>query len=219
MVLATLLATALPTATAVDDPRRVELIGQARAGSVETPAGPRSERTYPSQELAADDWLDRSNGLSTRLGGPVATPLPTPVPVDPDATPLAAPPAPEHARATSLLFPVPGGWVSQPFRAGHEGLDIAAPVGSPVVAASGGTVTWAGWRNNGGGLVIEITHGNGMATVYNHLGSIGVAAGQVLPAGAVIGGMGCSGACRGPHVQFDVRVNGVLVDPRSLLRG
>lgn len=164
-------------------------------------------------------------------GSKPSTPLPTPVPVDPDATPLPAPVHVEENAApfagapaqptvgigSGLTFPVPGGWVSQGFRAGHLGIDIAAAPGMPVVASEGGLVTWAGWRNNGGGLVVEIDHGNGMTTVYNHLGSIGVSAGQSVGRGGQIAGMGCTGVCFGPHVQFDVRINGRLIDPSSLL--
>ncbi len=107
--------------------------------------------------------------------------------------------------------------MSQNFRAGHEGVDIAAPPGSAVVAADGGVVTWAGWRNNGGGIVIEIDHGNGVITAYNHLGSAWVATGQYVGRGGPIGAMGCTGVCFGPHVQFDVRINGRLIDPSSIL--
>jgi murein DD-endopeptidase MepM/ murein hydrolase activator NlpD len=81
------------------------------------------------------------------------------------------------------------------------------------VAAQGGTVTWAGWRNNGGGYVISIDHGNGMRTVYNHLDSIWVSAGQYVGAGQGIGGVGCTGICTGPHVHFEVIVNGVIDNP------
>ena len=151
-----------------------------------------------------------------------ATPLPTPVPVDPAATPLAAPmqgiaTAGLQQTSPALSFPVPGGSISQPFRIGHEGVDIAAVPGVPVIAAASGTVVSAGWRNNGGGLVVEIEHPGGLNTVYNHLGSIGVTAGQTVARGAVIGGMGCSGVCYGPHIQFDVRVAGRLVNPATLL--
>jgi murein DD-endopeptidase MepM/ murein hydrolase activator NlpD len=117
---------------------------------------------------------------------------------------------------TQLAFPVPGGSLSQFYRAGHEGVDIAAAAGSRVVAAEAGMVVSAGWRNNGGGLVVEIDHANGVNTVYNHLGSIAVVAGQWVGRGQLIGGMGCSGVCYGPHIQFDVRVGGRLVDPMTL---
>jgi murein DD-endopeptidase MepM/ murein hydrolase activator NlpD len=113
----------------------------------------------------------------------------------------------------ALVWPVPAGSISQYYHAGHLALDIAAPYGSQIVAAQGGTVTWAGWRNNGGGYVISINHGNGMSTVYNHLGSIWVSVGQYVGAGQGIGGVGCTGICTGPHVHFEVIVNGVIDNP------
>lgn len=156
------------------------------------------------------------------------SPLPTPVAVDPNATPLPGPPstgttttgvAPTTRNAApppatgSLVWPVPAGTITQYYHAGHLALDIAAPYGSQIVAAQGGTVTWAGWRNNGGGYVISITHGNGMTTVYNHLGSIWVSPGQYVGAGQGIGGVGCTGMCTGPHVHFEVVVNGISDNP------
>lgn len=171
-------------------------------------------------------------------------PMPTPVPVDPDATPLPAPgdgssvgatvtegpssggnepTAPstrvaQPARAPrGLVWPVPGGSITQYFNAGHLALDIAAPYGSQVVASQAGTVTWAGWRNNGGGIVVSIDHGNGMTTVYNHLGSAWVSPGQYVGAGQGIAGVGCTGMCTGPHVHYEVIVNGVFDNPLRYL--
>ena len=157
------------------------------------------------------------------------TPRPTPVPVDPDATPLAPPTtaigqaagtsgapstrAAAPAAPMSLVWPVPGGSVSQYFHAGHLALDIAAPYGNQVVAAQGGVVTWAGWRNNGGGWVVSIDHGNGMRTTYNHLGTIYVSTGQYVAAGQLIAPVGCTGVCTGPHVHFELHVNGVIDNP------
>ena len=161
--------------------------------------------------------------LASRSGSADTAPLPTPVPVDPDATPLAAPPAapvvvaPPAPAVAALGFPVPGGSISQPFRPGHEGVDIAAAPGVPVVAAEAGVVVSAGWRNNGGGLVVEIQHAGGLNTVYNHLGSIAVVSGQSVARASLIGGMGCSGVCYGPHIQFDVRVDGRLINPLELM--
>jgi murein DD-endopeptidase MepM/ murein hydrolase activator NlpD len=60
---------------------------------------------------------------------------------------------------------------------------------------------------------VSINHGNGMTTVYNHLGSIWVSAGQYVGAGQGIGGVGCTGICTGPHVHFEVIVNGVIDNP------
>ncbi|MEO5985782.1 MAG: M23 family metallopeptidase [Candidatus Limnocylindria bacterium] len=154
-------------------------------------------------------------------------PLPTPVAIDPNATPLAAPNSvgAVNSGPTSrgsgqafaiggLVWPVPVGSISQYYHAGHLALDIAAPYGSQVVAAQGGVVSSAGWRNNGGGNVISIDHGNGMTTVYNHLGSIWVSPGQAVGAGQGIGGVGCTGMCTGPHVHFEVIVNGVIDNPQ-----
>jgi murein DD-endopeptidase MepM/ murein hydrolase activator NlpD len=163
---------------------------------------------------------------AARAEPPADDPLATPVPLDPNATPLPAPPsvggttsgasarlAAPPAATGALVWPVPVGSISQYYHAGHLALDIAAPYGSQIVAAQGGTVTWAGWRNNGGGYVISIDHGNGMTTVYNHLGSIWVSPGQYVGAGQGIGGVGCTGICTGPHVHFEVIVNGIIDNP------
>jgi murein DD-endopeptidase MepM/ murein hydrolase activator NlpD len=174
--------------------------------------------------------LDRSaRSVIPQTSGP----LPQPVPVDPDATPLPGPPsvgststadggvttttrAPGPAPA-ALLWPVPGGSISQYYHAGHLALDIAAPYGTTIIAAQAGVVTSAGWRNNGGGNVISIDHGNGLITVYNHLGSIWVSPGQYVSAGQGIGGVGCTGMCTGPHVHFEVIANGVIDNPLRYL--
>ena len=183
------------------------------------------QQTLGLTGLPADETttLDRAARAET----PTDEPLATPVPIDPNATPLPAPEtsvggttsgpsgraASPPAATGALTWPVPVGSISQYYHAGHLALDIAAPYGSTVVAAQGGTVTWAGWRNNGGGYVISINHGNGMTTVYNHLGSIWVSPGQYVGAGQGIGGVGCTGICTGPHVHFEVIVNGVIDNP------
>ena len=121
------------------------------------------------------------------------------------------------AAPAALVWPVPAGSISQYYHAGHLALDIAASYGAQVSAAQAGVVTSAGWRNNGGGYVISIDHGNGMITVYNHLGSIWVSPGQYVAAGQGIGGVGCTGMCTGPHVHFEVIVNGVIDNPLRYL--
>jgi len=209
------------------DPGFIALISQARGAAEPTlNAAPITFDTEALNEEQAA--LDR--GAPAGIPG---TPLPTPVPLDPDATPLPAPgsgvgatsgssgPTNRGAVAApasgSLLWPVPAGSISQYYHAGHLALDIAAPYGSVVVAAQSGTVTWAGWRNNGGGNVIAIDHGNGMQTVYNHLGSIWVGVGTYVGAGQGIGAVGCTGMCTGPHVHFEVIVNGVIDNPLRYL--
>lgn len=193
-----------------------QLIPTVLANNVDPSASPSAPRLLSPAAQTVEDRSTLSGRSLARTAR--SAPLPTPFPVDPAATSLPAPPTrPFAGSGAQLAFPVPGGSVSQNFRAGHEGIDIAASPGRAVVAADAGLVTWAGWRNNGGGLVIEIDHGNGLTTAYNHLGSVWVAAGQYVGRGGPIGGMGCSGVCFGPHVQFDVRVNGRLINPSSIL--
>ena len=154
--------------------------------------------------------------------------LPTPTPAP---TPTAAPtakatprPVVVHAPVVtavvgngSLLWPVPGGVITQYFSAAHLALDIANSAGSPVLAAASGTVIWAGWRTNGGGLVVELDNGNGLHTVYNHLGAMLVGPGAVVARGQQIAKVGCTGNCTGPHVHFQVSINGVFVNPLRYL--
>jgi murein DD-endopeptidase MepM/ murein hydrolase activator NlpD len=199
-----------------------------------TPAG--SAQQFATSQFDTRDAdekaaiLDRSaRSVIPQTSGP----LPEPVPVDPDATPLPGPDgigsvstssggvttttrAPAAA-PTALVWPVVGGSISQYYHAGHLALDIAAPYGATVVAAQAGVVTWAGWKNNGGGNVISVDHGNGMITIYNHLGSIWVGPGAYVAAGQGIGGVGCTGMCTGPHVHFEVIVNGVIDNPLRYL--
>ena len=104
------------------------------------------------------------------------------------------------------------------FWSGHPGIDIAAGFGVPVWAASAGTVTIAqgGW-NGGYGNVVMIDHNNGYLTVYGHLSQINVSACESVSAGQGIGLAGSTGNSTGPHLHFEIRQNGVAVDPWYLL--
>lgn len=112
--------------------------------------------------------------------------------------------------------PVSGGYVSSSYgyrgREFHTGVDIALAYGSKVVAADGGTVSFAGWKGNYGKLVI-INHGNGMQTYYAHNSSLLVKAGQKVAKGEQIAKVGSTGRSSGPHCHFEVRVNGRHVNP------
>jgi murein DD-endopeptidase MepM/ murein hydrolase activator NlpD len=212
------------------DPAFIALISRARGAAA--PTVDSTPVTLGTDALSEEQSAFIDRGARAVIPGN-GSPLPTPVPVDPNATPLPAPQSGVGSTSGSsgslsnrtavvastgaLLWPVPGGVISQYYHAGHLALDIAAPYGSTVVAAAGGTVTWAGWRNNGGGYVVAIDHGNGMQTVYNHLGSIWVYVGQWVDAGQGIAGVGCTGMCTGPHVHFEVIVNGVIANPLRYL--
>lgn len=98
----------------------------------------------------------------------------------------------------------------------HEGIDVANAVGTPVVAAADGDVSFA-QAESGYGLTVKIEHGDGLETAYSHLSAITVTAGQTVAAGDRLGAMGCTGSCTGPHVHFEVRRSGAPADPRTVL--
>jgi murein DD-endopeptidase MepM/ murein hydrolase activator NlpD len=127
--------------------------------------------------------------------------------------------------AGSFTWPVTGtitspfGWRSNPFGGApdfHQGLDIAAPTGTTVTAAASGTVIMAQWYG-GYGNYISIDHGGGYSTGYGHLSAIYVANGQNVQRGQAIGAVGSTGASTGPHLHFEVRINGKAVDPAPRL--
>jgi murein DD-endopeptidase MepM/ murein hydrolase activator NlpD len=121
--------------------------------------------------------------------------------------------------AAGLIWPV-NGPVTSPFgmRWGrmHDGIDIGAPSGTPIHAAAAGTVIYAGWMEGYGNLVV-LDHGNGLSTAYAHQSSIAVGYGQTVTQGQVIGYVGSTGHSTGPHLHFEVRVNGSPVDPLGYL--
>lgn len=119
-----------------------------------------------------------------------------------------------------LSWPVSGGISSgYGYRGGefHAGIDITAGRGAPVRAAAGGRVVEAGWGGGYGNTVV-IDHGNGLATRYAHLSSISVRVGEAVGSGEVIGSVGSTGRATGPHLHFEVMVNGSRVNPLNYLR-
>jgi murein DD-endopeptidase MepM/ murein hydrolase activator NlpD len=94
----------------------------------------------------------------------------------------------------------------------HEGIDIAAAIGTPVHAAADGTVIYASWMTGYGNLVV-VDHGNGLATAYAHASALVVRVGQAVSQGQTVSLVGSTGNSTGPHLHFEVRVNGVAVDP------
>jgi len=99
----------------------------------------------------------------------------------------------------------------------HTGIDLRGETGEPVRATATGRVTIAG-REGGYGNMVEINHGNGLATRYGHLSEIGVKIGQVVRIGEVVGRIGSTGRSTGPHLHYETRINGEAVDPQKFLR-
>lgn len=122
---------------------------------------------------------------------------------------------PLHGRLTSYFGPRNLGMGTSSF---HRGIDIAAPWGTPVVAARSGTVTFAGWSTQGYGNLVKVRHAGGDETWYGHFSSIAVSVGQQVKQGQVVGYVGSTGISTGPHLHFETYEAGRAVDPLSVLR-
>ena len=112
------------------------------------------------------------------------------------------------------------GYRRDPFtgkKKGHGGMDLAVPTGTPVRAALPGTVTVSTYNQGGYGYYIMIDHGNGLATLYGHCSQLIARVGRTVEAGDVIALSGSTGRSTGPHLHFEVRVNGERTNPRSYL--
>lgn len=100
----------------------------------------------------------------------------------------------------------------------HSGVDLAASYGSPIVATSDGVVNTANWAG-GYGLLVALDHGGGLQTRYGHMSQLAVAPGQLVRKGEVIGYVGSTGRSTGPHLHYEIRVNGQAVNPAGHLHG
>ena len=129
-------------------------------------------------------------------------------------------------QATPSVRPAGGGWVSSGFgyrtdpftgrRRLHKGLDFAAMTGTPVYAPANGIVSYAG-REGGYGLIVSIDHGYGIVTRYAHNSRLNVKTGQRVKRWQKISEVGSTGRSSGPHLHYEVRVNGVPVDPENYI--
>ena len=99
----------------------------------------------------------------------------------------------------------------------HPGIDIANDMGTPIVATADGVVEYAGWNSGGYGNMVDINHGNGIMTRYGHASQVVVSQGQQVKRGQLIAYMGSTGFSTGPHVHYEVHVNGNRVNPISYL--
>ena len=164
--------------------------------------------TLSAQDRADAEEIDALQAASQALAARIRAAQSPPTPGT-DQTPSSA----------GLIWPVQGP-VTSPFgwRWGrmHEGIDIGVPYGTPIHAAASGTIIYCGWEGGYGNLTV-IDHGNNLATAYGHQSSIAVGCGQQVTQGQVIGYVGSTGHSTGPHLHFEVRVNGSPVDPMGYL--
>ena len=182
-------------------------LASARSLKREALSATRDDREEFLHEVVALQQQSAALAARIRAAQAVAAPSPT------VSTGTGAPSASGFVWPTNGVLTSGFGW-----RWGrmHEGIDIAVPTGTPVVASAGGVVIVAGWMGGYGNLVV-IDHGNGLATAYGHNSGFAVGAGQSVGQGQVIAYAGSTGNSTGPHVHFEVRVNGSPVDPLGYL--
>ena len=135
----------------------------------------------------------------------------------PSIAKLLTPDAGSVSATGSFVWPA-FGRMTQPFRWYHKGVDIANHDGGAILAADSGVVIVAGWTNVGYGNHIIIDHKNGYQTLYGHLSSIAVVAGQTVSRGSVLGQMGSTGRSTGTHLHFEIRTGSGNVDPLGYLK-
>ena len=141
-------------------------------------------------------------------GGALPTSAPKPVV---NSSGIVRTTAPTTYSGGTFAWPVSGGgnYISQYFRSGHYGLDIAADYGTTVVAGGAGSVIFSGWLSNGGGYQVWISHGSNLYTTYNHMSALTVASGQGVGRGQQVGRVGMTGLATGPHLHFEVWIGSV----------
>src|ERR687892_454132 len=201
--------------------------GGRQGGAGQDAAGGSDQGAGGSDDGAADGSGDGATGGTTPVSDPVGG-------GDSDDTPAGGQTdtpssggglegtAPVSGTCGSTLSSPVGGTVTSNFgpRWGrnHDGIDIAAPTGTAVRAAACGTVSLAG-QQSGYGNMVCITHTSQFSTCYAHLSRFAVSQGAQITQGQVIGYVGCTGHCTGPHLHFETRVNGQAQDPAQYLSG
>jgi murein DD-endopeptidase MepM/ murein hydrolase activator NlpD len=140
------------------------------------------------------------------LPGAKGAPIPTPAPTKHVSSGGGSISVPKVTVGGGWSWPVPGGYISQYFHYGHYGVDIAAPYGTPIVAAHSGTITYAGWNSDGCGYEVRIYVGSNLYIQNCHMSSVAVHVGQFVSRGQFVGRIGMSGDATGPHDHFAVSV-------------
>lgn len=218
-----------PNNVSLDTPLQVDQVIMVPGGRppkqtvAERPAPSSRGSSRPAEQQSS---APKNNGGQSTQRQADARPAPTPVPPKPKPKPEPkAKPQQPPAKADDgykggsgrLAWPVRGR-ITQYFSGRHNGLDIAAPAGTPLHAADSGRIIWAGWRNDGLGYCVMIDHGNGMVTIYGHmLRQPSVRVGQGVKRNQVIGLIGSTGRSTGPHVHFMVKVGGGYRNPLAYL--
>ncbi|MEA5480068.1 peptidoglycan DD-metalloendopeptidase family protein [Pseudanabaena galeata UHCC 0370] len=178
----------------------------AKIAAANLNTSPNPDRNFDSSRSAIANPGDRS-GISPQL---------------PQLTASAyLPDVQDYGLSTGFIWPADGVFTSgYGWRWGriHAGIDIAAPVGTPILAAASGVVEYSQWNDGGYGNMIDIRHADGTITRYAHMNELYVKEGQTVGQGQLIGAMGSTGFSTGPHLHFEIRPNGgSAIDPMAFL--
>jgi murein DD-endopeptidase MepM/ murein hydrolase activator NlpD len=171
---------------------------------------------YPFNEFTNDETFALAVGQTLMVPDGV---MPEEVPEAP--TQFLAQKLTPNAGTVSALgaFAWPlSGIISQGYKFYHKAIDIAAGMGTPILAADSGRIAASGWDASGYGNKVMIDHGNGYITLYGHMSKIAVEAGQSVNRGDVIGYVGSTGRSTGPHCHFEIRAGGGLQNPLNFLK-
>jgi murein DD-endopeptidase MepM/ murein hydrolase activator NlpD len=218
------------------DSRQIAAVLRQRAAAVTTAAAKPVTTAAATPAPPKPTGPPKSPPAATAPPKPVATAAPAPTTAAPKpATTATGSPVTSYPQdyatgkppvSMALSYPIPGAPIVSGFgmrvdpvlhtHLMHEGIDIWAPEGTPIHAAGSGTVIWAGDRH-GYGNAVFIDHGQGVVTVYAHQSKVGVAVGQHVGTGDTIGYVGHTGLAAGPHLHFEVRVNGTAYDPLNFV--
>jgi len=176
----------------------------------------------PADEVAEFNQLEGKLVIGRSIVIPGGRPLTTPAPARPASATAAAvirqPEPSSGTRSGRLLWPTVRRHITQYYSWRHTGVDIADSAGTPVYAAADGRVEVAGWNRGGYGYYIIINHDDGVQTLYAHNNKFLVGVGDSVTRGQQIANMGSTGRSTGPHVHFEVRVNGRRVNPLNYIR-
>ncbi len=171
----------------------------------------------PANDIENADVLIPGSRLMVP-GGVMPRPVAPAEPAVVEAAPAAPPAADRYVATGRLQWPTTGPITTYFMEGGHRGLDIAPRFGTPIYAADAGrVVTLLAWDRSFGWHIV-LDHGNGMTTLYAHLSKFAVAHGQRVEKGEVLGYVGSTGYSTGPHLHFEIAVNGQLRDPMPYLR-
>jgi murein DD-endopeptidase MepM/ murein hydrolase activator NlpD len=206
---------------------RIEAARDSIAAEEQALADARASLQSHQQELVAararrESALDEIDAQEEELHGSVAAIQGKLAALLSSSGSMPLPAGPIQGGSSGLIWPVSGAVVSgfgERWGSMHEGIDIAVPEMTPIRAAASGTVILLQDEASSGGYgnFTCLDHGGGLSTCYAHQSSFAVAAGQSVSQGDIIGYTGCTGHCFGPHLHFEVRINGSPTDPMGYL--